>query len=221
MYNLPYFKDTDPESVLQFMRAHPFATITGCAEDGTPVATQIPLLLEERADGLFLSGHMMRQTDHHKAFEKNPNVLCLFTSPHTYVSATWYTNPYQGSTWNYMTVHARGTISFLGEQALADLLRKLSLHFENNNTEATTAFDNLPESYTSRLMPAIVAFEVKVEHLDNVFKLSQNRDHESFRRIIRHLEAGGDSQKFIAEEMRKRESVLYPPATTEKQEPVG
>lgn len=209
MYNLPYFKEKDAEVVLNFVRQHPFAFICGSTKDGQPVATQIPVFIEERDGVLFLSGHLMRNTDHHKAFELNPNVLCVFTGPHTYVSATWYSDPHQASTWNYMSVHAHGRIRFGDEQELIEMLRKTSLHFEGNNHHSTTAFDNLPADYTIKLMKAIVAFEVEVTRLENVFKLSQNRDEESYHQIITELNAQGGEAKDVAEEMRKRQTGLF------------
>ena len=210
MYNLPYFKENDPKLVFEFIHRHPFAFIAGCDENNKPVATQIPVFIEERNGKLFLSGHMMKQTDHHKAFEKNPNVLCVFTGHHTYVSATWYADPHQASTWNYMSVHVKGQIGFLAEDALIDVLKKTSLHFENGNTNSTTVYNNLPEDYRSRLIKAIVAFEVEVESIDNVFKLSQNRDKESYQHIIQKLERQDADGKTIAEEMRKRIKQVFP-----------
>lgn len=209
MYNLPYFKEKDQHVVLDFIHQHPFAFIAGCDENNKPVATQIPVFIEERDGKLFLSGHIMKQTDHHKAFEKNPHVLCVFTGHHSYVSASWYSNPNQASTWNYMSVHVKGTLRFLDEQALIEVLKNTSLHFENYNSESPTTFDNLPAEYTSRLMKAIVAFEVEVEAIDNVFKLSQNRDKESYQHIIEKLETQDADGKIIAAEMRKREERLF------------
>ena len=208
MYNLSYFKDKSQETVLEFIRTHPFAFIAGCSETG-PVATQIPVFIEEKEGRLYLTGHMMRQTDHHKAFEKNENILCVFSGPHTYVSATWYTNPHQASTWNYMSVHVRGRIRFLDEAELEEVLQKTSLHFEMGNHASTTVYDNLPEDYRSKLIKAIVAFEVEVDKIDHVFKLSQNRDEESYHHImekLRHQDSGGS---FIADEMDKRKNRLY------------
>lgn len=213
MYNLPYYKEKDQQVVLDFIHQHPFAFIAGCDEANKPVATQIPVFIEEREGKLYLTGHMMRQTDHHKAFEKNAAVLCVFTGHHTYVSATWYSNPQQASTWNYMSVHVKGQLRFLDEQGLVDVLRKTSLHFENNDHHSTTAFDNLPADYTSRLMKAIVAFEVEVEEIDSVFKLSQNRDQKSYQNIIKKLEEQEGEAKAIAEEMKKREGDLFTPAS--------
>ena len=209
MYTLPYFKEQDQKVVLEFIHQHPFAFIAGCDENNKPVATQIPVFIEEREGKLYLTGHMMRNTDHHRAFEGNPNVLCVFTGHHTYVSATWYSDPHQASTWNYMSVHVKGQLRFLDEQALIEVLKKTSLHFENGNVASPTTFDNLPPEYTSRLMKAIVAFEVEVESMDNVFKLSQNRDEKSYHNIIDNLQEQDADAKTIAEEMKKRKGSLF------------
>ena len=208
MYNLPYFKDKDQEPVMEFIRTHPFAFIAG-SSDNVPVATQIPVFIEEKEGRLFLTGHMMRQTDHHRAFEKNENVLCVFSSPHTYVSATWYSNPHQASTWNYMSVHVKGRIRFLDEASLEEVLQKTSLHFEMGNTASTTVFENLPPDYRNKLIKAIVAFEVEVDAIDHVFKLSQNRDEKSYHDIIGKLREQDGDGKFIANEMEKRQEQLF------------
>ena len=133
MYNLPYFKEQDGEVVLEFMRQHPFVFLSGVDVDNKPVASQVPVFIDEKDGKLFLTGHIMKNTDHHKAFDNNPNVLAVFTGPHTYVSATWYDDPHQASTWNYMSVHAKGIIRFGDANELVSVLKRLTLHYENNN----------------------------------------------------------------------------------------
>ena len=209
MYNLPYFKEQDGEVVLEFMRQHPFVFLSGVDEENKPVASQVPVFIDEKDGKLFLTGHIMKNTDHHKAFEKNPNVLAVFTGPHAYVSATWYDDPHQASTWNYMSVHAKGKISFGGYDDLVAILKRLTLFYENGNTASTTVFDNLSSEYTEKLMKAIVAFEVEVTSIDNVFKLSQNRNEKSFHSIIEKLKVQGSDGEFIAEEMKKRQQQLF------------
>jgi transcriptional regulator len=211
VYNLSYFKEEDKQVLLQFVNDHPFAFLSGSNASGKPVATQIPMLIEEREDALYLHAHIMRQTDHHKAFLENPQVLAVFTGPHTYVSGTWYTDKGIASTWNYMSVHMRGEIRFLGEEELISLLRKLTLRFENNNPASTTIYDNLPDEFRKRMLPAIVAFEIKVNELKNVFKLSQNRDENSYLNIITQLEKQGGDGAQIAAEMKRRKEKLFPP----------
>lgn len=218
MYSLPYFKEKDPGLVKEFMHQHPFITLCGCDQAGNPVATHVPVLLSEENGQLYLRGHIMKKTDHHLAFLDNPNVLALFTGAHTYVSASWYSNPRQGSTWNYMTVHAKGRIRFLEEAALHDLLRDLTAHFENNS-DSPALYEKLPAEYIAQMSKAIVAFEIEVQETDNVFKLSQNRDEKSFHAIIEKLGQQDGDGKIIAGEMSKRASEIYANGAVRAQSP--
>jgi transcriptional regulator len=208
MYNLPEFREKDQQRVLDFVKAHPFAFICGCDAENKPVATQIPCFIEERAGKLYLSGHIMKSTDHHKAFEQNPNVLAVFTGAHTYVSASWYSNPQTASTWNYMSVHAKGAIRFLDDAALLKVLKQTTDHFEND-PHSPANFEHLPQEYVAKLSKAIVAFEVEVHSLENVFKLSQNRDKESFENIASKLPEQDNDARIIATEMEKRKEELF------------
>jgi transcriptional regulator len=205
MYDLNYFKEEDKAVVLQFMKQHPFAFLSGCDENNKPVATQIPMFIDEKEDKLFLSGHIMKNTDHHKAFLHNPNVLVVFTGAQTYVSAGVYDNPNQASTWNYISVHAKGILSFLDHEALLHILKRTTDHFDGSDPNSPSSFDNLPEAYVQHLSKAIVAFEIEVKEIDNVFKLSQNRNEKSYHNIIEALHERKDAQsEIIAEEMEKR-----------------
>jgi transcriptional regulator len=208
MYHLPYFKEKDFESVAAFMRAHPFVVLAGCDAAGKPVVTQVPLLMTEKDGQFTFRGHMMRKTDHHKAFEENPHVMAVFTGPHTYVSASWYSNPLQGSTWNYMTVQAKGVIRFLDEEALLGVLKETTTFFEGG-AHTAGAFDNLPQAYVQPMVKAIVAFEIAVTNIENVFKLSQNRDAASYDHIIEKLQEGDADAQTIAREMEVRRSQLF------------
>ena len=208
MYNLPYFKESDRRIVLDFIRAHPFAMLIGSSQ-GLPVATQVPVLIDEHeGDRLLLRGHMMRNTDHHRSFGQDNEALCVFSGAHTYVSARWYSNPQTGSTWNYMSVHARGKIRFLGEPELLRLLEQTTAHFENDEN-SPALFRHLPKAYVDSLKNAIIAFEIEVRALENVFKLSQNRDESSYERIVQELHAQGGDARVIAEEMSKRKAQLF------------
>ncbi|MGV3597342.1 MAG: FMN-binding negative transcriptional regulator [Bacteroidota bacterium] len=210
MYNFSYFKEKDKQVLLEFMENNPFAFLTGSFLSGQQVATQVPMLLEERNGELFLQGHIMRNTDHHKALVENPNALVVFTGPSAYVSASWYTNAQIGSTWNYMSVHITGELKWMTADELIAFMRKFTLKFENGNTDSLTIYDNLPDSFLSKMMPAIAGFEMKAEKIDNVFKLSQNRDEKSYLNIIAKLEEQGGNAALIAAEMKKRLADLFP-----------
>lgn len=212
MYHFSYFKERDQQTILKFMDEYPFAFLTGSTLNGRQVATQIPVLIEEREGELYLQGHIMKNTDHHKAFIENPNALVVFTGPHCYVSASWYSNPHIGSTWNYMSVHVQGSLNFMTDEALVAFMRKLTLKFEGGNTESLTFYDNLPDTFLKHMLPSIAGFEIKVDKLENVFKLSQNRDEQSYQTIISKLEALGGNSALIASELKARQAALFPDA---------
>lgn len=210
MYDLPHHKEHNEKIIKEFICNYPFAFLSGCDAENKPVATQVPVFIEEKEGRKILRGHIMKNTDHHKAFAHNENVLAVFTGHHTYVSGTWYSNPHTPSTWNYMSVHVKGVIRFLDDAELIDALRMTSLYFENNNPESATIYDNLPEEYTKRLMKAIIVFEIDIKEMDTVFKLSQDRDFESYQNIIKQLREQGESGQVIAAEMEKRTKEVFP-----------
>ena len=197
MYNLPYFKADNEQQVIDFMNQNPFIVLAGCDADSKPVATHIPIMVMKRDDKIFLQGHIMRNTDHHRAFENNRHVLAIFTGPHAYVSASWYADAKQASTWNYVTVHAKGMLTFKDETFLLNLLKQTTAHFENNPSSPSLV-EHLSEEYVHKLMKAIVAFEIEVDNLDHVFKLSQNKDEATHKNVVEQLSIGDDSAKAVA-----------------------
>ncbi len=208
MYHLPHFKEHDAKLVLEFMKQHPFAMVIGVDEFNQPVATQIPVLIKEKNGDLFLQAHIMKQTDHHKAFEHNKNVLVVFSGAHTYVSASLYENKQQASTWNYQAVHVKGELNFLDEAHLLLMLEELTAHFENNEN-SPSLYKHLPKEYIDKLTKAIVAFEIKITSIENVFKLSQNRDEKSYQHIMDVFHKGNSDEQYIANEMSKRKDQLF------------
>ena len=208
MYHLPHYKEKDQAVVIDFMKQHPFAMLIGVDAGGQPVATQLPFLIKEKEGVLYLQAHMMRQTDHCKAFETTQQALVLFTGQHTYVSASWYKNPQQASTWNYMTVHARGTLAFLDHEQLLQVLEETTTLFEQD-AQSPAQYKELSPEYVERMAKAIVAFEIKVDALEHVFKLSQNRDRRSYEQIMEQLNEQDADAKAVAAEMQKRKGHLF------------
>lgn len=211
MYNYPHYKESDLQKVVEFMQQHPFVMLIGQDADKRIVATQVPVLLDERNGKLFISGHLAKKMDHERAFATNPAALIVFTGPHTYVSGTYYTgNLQQASTWNYISIHARGSIKWMNDDELITFLKRFTLHFEKGNTASTTIYDNLPADYLDKLVKAIVGFEIEITELDNVHKLSQNRDEKSYDNIVAELKKeGGDATK-IGIIMEQRKNTIFP-----------
>jgi transcriptional regulator len=207
MYKMPEFTEKDGAEILSFMKGHPFVTLIG--HDGKKsVATQVPVLIDERDGKVFLRAHIMRKTDHHLALEKNPEVLILFTGPHCYVSSSWYTQK-MGATWNYQTVHVRGTVQFLDDNATVQMLTDLMYKYEHTQ-EQPLLLEHLPDGYVPMMVKGIVTFEMEVEDVFAIFKLSQNRDDESYKNIVKHLLATDDTDAHkVAKEMMRRRTGLF------------
>jgi transcriptional regulator len=184
MYKLPHYTIDDRNTLISFAKEIPFALVTGIGTE-FPVGTQLPLEIIEEDNKLFLSGHLMRKTDHHLAFEKNENVLVVFNSPHAYIDANWYTEPAQGSTVNYISVHAKGKIKFLDEAGTYAAVKKITEKHIAANSAAS--FKNISDEYINTMLKAIVGFSIKVTDLQGVFKLSQNKSKEDIKNIITQL----------------------------------
>lgn len=202
MYDISYFKANDLQEVIEFMQANPFVTICGVDKNGLPIAAQIPILIKQVDDKLFICGHLMRKQDHTNAFEMNPNALVIFSAPSAFVSASWYTSKGQASTWNYQTVHAVGTMQMQDEQHLYNLLVALTERFESD-PDAPSQVKNLDPMYMQQNMKAIISFEIEVAQLKHVCKLSQNRDEISHQNIQNELRKGDAACKYMAAAMKR------------------
>jgi len=208
MYQMPHFTEHDRRKVIEFMQQYPFATITGCQAEKCE-ATQVPLLLSETETGIKITGHIMRDTEHYSAFEQNENVLLLFTGPNCYVSASWYSERGQGSTWNYMTVQVRGKIRLLNEQDTIHILSELTHKYESPQ-DRPELLEQLPKAYVQTLVKYISGFEIDVLSIHPTFKLSQNRDDQSYRHIVKQLEMQQEHGALeIALQMKKRRPELF------------
>jgi transcriptional regulator len=202
MYKLPYFTEENEELVYDFMQKNSFAIITGINED-RPVATHVPLDIKKTGERIIFTGHMMKNTDHHRAFAQNENVLVIFTGAHCYVSASWYVKKEVASTWNYIDVHAHGTIKFTDEEGTRKIIENLTGQYEL--PESPAAFNKLPVEYVDRLVKAIIGFTIEVSAIENVFKLSQNHEIKTRESIIENLTKRSDANSNeIAMEMKKR-----------------
>lgn len=202
MYKLPYFTEEDEDVVFDFMNRNSFAIIAGY--DGNfPVATHVPLDIKKEKGKMIFTGHMMKNTDHHKAFSQNENVLVIFNGPHCYVSASWYITKDVASTWNYIDVQAKGKIKFTDEEGTKKIIESVTDKYEGTESEA--AFHNLPNEYVERLVKAIVGFTIEVSSVGNVFKLSQNHEELTRKSIVEHLKIRDDEDSHvIAKEMEQR-----------------
>jgi transcriptional regulator len=172
MYVPSVHRIQDQSVILRFMQENPFAILTSVVE-GIPVATHLPILVES-TDPIVLCGHMARQNRQWKVFASGAESLLIYAGPHGYVSPRLYASTPNVPTWNYITVHAYGTVEIIDdeEQALAHLQRIVST-FDPSLSEVQPESTE-PQFYKSKL-PGIVAFRFTVSRIDAKAKLNQNK----------------------------------------------
>jgi transcriptional regulator len=202
MYTPDRYKNTDRKELSAFIRKNPFGILI--IYDGEkPVATHIPMMLEEENNKFALIGHISKENEQGKLFYEAPQAMAIFHGPHSYISSSWY-NHDNVSTWNYIAVHVYGKISVMTELELYEHLIQLTNTMEAHS-EKPKYFENISPKVIRENVTGVTGFMMTVETMQSSFKLSQNRDNVNHKNIISELEKRGDApSKAIAEEMRRR-----------------
>src|SRR5579872_3451668 len=174
MYIPDHFCEARREVLHDAMRQIGFATLVTHDAQGGLEANHMPMLLEAGV----LRGHVARANPVWKAGEGE--ALAIFLGPHAYVSPNWYPSKAATGkavpTWNYITVHAGGTIRWNQDAAwLRAHVTQLSETHEGLRPDPWKISD-APESYIETMLRGIVGFELEIVQLDGKYKLTQNRD---------------------------------------------
>jgi transcriptional regulator len=200
MYVPEHFAERDPAALHAFVRARPFALLTSARPGEPPVASHIPLLLDEKTgERGVLIGHVARANGHWRHFDGETRALAVFQGPHAYVSARWYPSARQVPTWNYIAVHATGRPRVIADPARTfGLLRDLMGENERALPDAARTVGkgprelaDIPFAHLDRLLRGIVAFELPIETLEGKHKLSQNKKPADRRLLVQGLRAAG------------------------------
>ena len=110
---------------------------------------------------------------------------------------------------NYITVHVRGRLRFFEEEETITQLQDLTRRFEKNQRYPELV-ENMPPEYVNTLVKAIAGFEITVQSVEPIFKLSQNKDDDTYEKIVNELNSLNDySANEIADEMVKRRPHLF------------
>ncbi|SEF81633.1 transcriptional regulator [Nonomuraea solani] len=183
MHTFPRYAAASPRQVADLVRENPFALVVTAA-DGVPVATHVPVIVEERPgdgfEGATLLGHMARVNPHWRTWEQGAQVLVIFSGPHGYVSPTVYRTDPAVPTWDYAAVHLTGRVELI-DDAL-DVVER-TVHAAESLREP--AWEPTPASREkfAELLPGVVAFRVRVHAEQSMFKLSQDIDAERYARV--------------------------------------
>ena len=205
VYLPPAFTETRPAVLIAHIEQHDFGLLVSHGAAGL-VANHIPFLVERHGEQLHLLGHLARPNQQVEELRQGGEALAIFSGPHAYVSPSWYAAGPSVPTWNYVDVHAYGTVRLNeDEDWLRGLLRRLSDRHEAGSP-APWRMQDLPESYLKGMLKGIIGLDIAVTRLEGKYKLSQNRPSVDRLPVIAALERRGDADALaVAALMRERE----------------
>lgn len=192
MYQPRAFVETDLAQLDALFAADPFVILVTQDEAAAPFASHLPVLYRRDGDGIRVEGHWARPNPQAR---HAGDALLIVHGPHAYVSPGWYPDKDAAGrvpTWNYAVAHLRGTLErFEDEASLADLVSRLSRHFEAANG-GDWEFDP-DDARQHALLRGIVGFRFEPERIEMKFKLSQNHPLANRQSVIQALSARDDA----------------------------
>ena len=195
MYRPKQFEQNDPDSMLEFMRANPFASLVTGGASGLN-AEHIPFVVRINSESkTVLCAHIAKANPLWQELENGASVLVLFQGTNSYISPNLYPSKQTDSrvvpTWNYTAVHAKGNIEFIHDsQWLISFLNDLT-GFQEQTQEQPWKVSDAPEVFIEKQLRAIVGIEIVVGDLIGKFKLSQNQSAENRQGVKLGLGAAG------------------------------
>ncbi|WGD31924.1 FMN-binding negative transcriptional regulator [Ancylobacter sp. WKF20] len=202
MYTPPAFREDDPATLRQIIRAARLATLVTATADGL-MATPLPLYLDESegAHGV-LYGHLAKANPQWKAAPLG-EALVLFSGADAYITPSWYAAKREHGkvvpTWNYEAVHAYGPAEFFEDAArLREAVTRLTQLYEQPRAEPWAVTD-APETFIASQLKGIVGLRLPITRLEGKRKMSQNRSEADREGVARGLaESDSPSDRAVA-----------------------
>jgi transcriptional regulator len=199
MYTPKLNRNENVGQLREFIRQNGFAILISTVE-GKLWASHIPLFLS--ANGEKLSGHLARGNKQWKEWNKETEILAIFSGSHSYISSSWYDHE-NVPTWNYIAVHVYGKLKILSDSELLQSLKDLTDKYEKSS-ERPVSVERMNPAFVKKEMMGIIGFEIHITRMEAAYKLSQNRDAKNHEAIIAQLEKRNDPASVaVASEMKK------------------
>ena len=199
MYSPKFNQITDRAILIEAMQAYSFAILFG--PQSTPdapaplVATHLPLVVKDEGEHGLIEGHFAKANRHWQSLAGR-ETLVVFPGPHSYVSPANYVDPLSVPTWNYIAVHAYGTLQLVeddpGKQAL------LARLIQANEPAFAEQWRGMPDAFQRTMLAGIVGFRISISRIEGKFKISQNRDPQERINVHAAHAAGTADQQALA-----------------------
>lgn len=191
MFTPKQFIQSDIEALHKLMTTNPLGSLVTMDQDGL-TANHIPFELSKEP-GPFgtLFGHVARANPVWKETSGEKEALVIFQGADSYISPSWYPSKQKHGkvvpTWNYVVVHAHGSIQTIGDREwLRSHVQRLSDR-EESHFEQPWSIDDAPADYIEKMLGAIVGIRIEISRLEGKWKVSQNRPAEDREGVTRVL----------------------------------
>jgi transcriptional regulator len=193
MYVPPLFDEQRPEVLHGLIASHPLGTVVTHGAGGLD-AVHLPFEIEApSADAPFgiLRAHVSRNNPLWR--QGGDAALVLFQGPSAYIAPELYENKaVHGKvvpTYNYAAVHAHGVVRAVDDPVwLLAMLDRMTANHEGRRATPWSVHD-APRDYVEKLLEQIVGIEIRVERMQGIFKLSQNRSAKDRATIAGDMES--------------------------------
>ena len=204
MYSPKFNQVTDRSILIEAMQAYSFAILFGPQSDpASPaplVATHLPLVVKDEGPHGLIEGHFAKANRHWQALAGR-ETLVVFPGPHSYVSPTLYVDPLSVPTWNYIAIHAYGTLELVEDEAGKSTL--LAGLIQANEPAFAEQWSAMPDGFRRTMLAGIVGFRIPITRIEGKFKISQNRDPQERINVHAAHAAGTADQQALAAWMER------------------
>jgi transcriptional regulator len=172
---------------------YPLATL---ATNGAtaPLATRLPALVAAGEPvsgplvGTEIVGHLNRANPHWKALVDGTHARLMFDGPGGFVTPAVYHQDPAAPTWNFAAVHVCGRIRLIYESE--ETLQVVRWTAERLEGRFGAGWDQTSSiSYFRRILPGVGAFRLRIESVEAMFKLSQEKSADAQESVIGRYEA--------------------------------
>ena len=204
MYTPKFNQVSDRSILIEAMQAYSFAILIGplgSAENPSPHhATHLPLVVKDEGPHGVLEGHFAKANPHWQSLA-NHETLVVFPGPHSYVSPSLYAEELSVPSWNYIAIHAYGTLELVEDDPGKD--EQLSRLIQANDPAYLEQWRNLPDGFRRTRLAGIMGFRIPISRIEGKFKISQNRPEADRRAVHAAQAAGTPDQKALASWMQR------------------
>jgi transcriptional regulator len=208
MYSPKFNQVADRAILIEAMQAYSFAILFGPQPDPkfaplspAPLcATHLPLVVKDEGEHGLIEGHFARANRHWQSLAGR-ETLVVFPGPHSYVSPSLYVEPLSVPTWNYIAIHAYGTLSLVEDEPGKEALLKDLIQVHDPAYEEK--WRAMPDGFRRTMLAGIVGFRIPIDRIEGKFKISQNRSPEERRNVQAAQANGSPDQQALAAWMER------------------